>query len=129
MIIESSAPTRIDLAGSTLDIWPLYLFHDQSQTINLTINLYATCRLETRDDNLFRIESVDTGIKIEGTLESLRASKKLELITELISFFAPTTGFNLTTECCAPVGSGLGGSSALSIAVCGALNELAGQPY
>jgi galactokinase/mevalonate kinase-like predicted kinase len=24
--IEASAPTRIDLAGGTLDIWPLYLF-------------------------------------------------------------------------------------------------------
>jgi hypothetical protein len=26
--IVSSAPTRIDLAGGTIDIWPLYLFHD-----------------------------------------------------------------------------------------------------
>ncbi len=25
MIIESKAPTRVDFAGSTLDIWPLYL--------------------------------------------------------------------------------------------------------
>ena len=25
--IETSAPTRIDLAGGTIDIWPLYLFH------------------------------------------------------------------------------------------------------
>src|SRR4051812_1481364 len=32
--IESSAPTRIDLAGGTLDIWPLYLFHDGAQTLN-----------------------------------------------------------------------------------------------
>ena len=27
MRIESKAPTRVDLAGGTLDIWPLYLFH------------------------------------------------------------------------------------------------------
>src|SRR5207344_397509 len=25
--ISASAPTRIDLAGGKLDIWPLYLFH------------------------------------------------------------------------------------------------------
>jgi hypothetical protein len=25
--IDTSAPTRIDLAGGTIDIWPLYLFH------------------------------------------------------------------------------------------------------
>lgn len=129
MLIESSVPTRIDLAGSTLDIWPLYLFHDHSQTINLTINLFATCKLETRNDNLFRIKSVDTGLGVEGTLADLQSCGKLNLITQLISFFRPTTGFNLTTECSAPVGSGLGGSSALSIAVCGALNELCDQRY
>ena len=28
-MIKSSAPTRIDLAGGTLDIWPLYLFYPQ----------------------------------------------------------------------------------------------------
>ncbi|MBI4379566.1 MAG: GHMP kinase, partial [Nitrospinae bacterium] len=45
-IIESSAPTRIDLAGGTIDIWPLYLFHESATTINLAINLYARVRIE-----------------------------------------------------------------------------------
>ena len=43
--IECSAPTRIDLAGGTYDIWPLYLFHDGAQTINAAISLRASCRL------------------------------------------------------------------------------------
>ena len=28
MIVESTAPCRIDLAGGTLDIYPLYLFEE-----------------------------------------------------------------------------------------------------
>jgi len=39
--IDCSAPTRIDLAGGTFDIWPLYLFHDQAQTINAALSLRA----------------------------------------------------------------------------------------
>ena len=39
MKITSSAPTRVDIAGGTLDIWPLYLFHDDPQTVNFAIDL------------------------------------------------------------------------------------------
>ena len=42
--IHASAPTRIDLAGGTLDIWPLYLFHDGAQTLNAAISLRAQLR-------------------------------------------------------------------------------------
>jgi galactokinase/mevalonate kinase-like predicted kinase len=31
--IDASAPTRIDLAGGTPDIWPLYLFHEGTRTL------------------------------------------------------------------------------------------------
>ena len=34
--VEATAPTRIDLAGGTLDIWPLYLFHDGASTLPLS---------------------------------------------------------------------------------------------
>jgi D-glycero-alpha-D-manno-heptose-7-phosphate kinase len=48
MIIESTAPTRVDLAGGTIDIWPLYLFHPGAATVNFAVSLYARCRIETR---------------------------------------------------------------------------------
>ena len=47
--IEASAPTRIDLAGGTLDIWPLYLFHDGAQTLNAAISLRARCSIRAAD--------------------------------------------------------------------------------
>jgi D-glycero-alpha-D-manno-heptose-7-phosphate kinase len=44
-------------------------------------------------------------------------------------FFAPQTGLEMTTECTAPAGSGLARSSALNIAICGALNKFTGDRY
>src|SRR6187431_3082714 len=46
----ASAPTRIDLAGGTIDIWPLYLFHDGAATLNAAISLRAHVRIEPRAD-------------------------------------------------------------------------------
>ena len=130
LIIESKAPTRIDLAGGTIDLWPLYLFHDDSQTINFAIDQYAKCRVETRNDGRFVVESKDRNVRIEAdSLEQLRGDDELSLISKLIYFFKPRTGLNISTDCMAPAGAGLAGSSALNIAVCGALNKLTGARY
>jgi D-glycero-alpha-D-manno-heptose-7-phosphate kinase len=130
LIIEAQAPTRIDLAGGTIDLWPLYLFHENSQTVNFAIDQYAKCRIETRDDSRFVVESKDRNVRIEAdSLEQLRGADDLSLISKLICFFNPPTGLNISADCMAPAGAGLAGSSALNIAVCGALNKLTGERY
>ena len=132
MIIEATAPTRVDLAGGTIDIWPLYLFHPNAATINFAISLYARCRIETRDDGRIMLESRDRGLSFEIGLDGIAAlvrEERLELISKLVHFFRPETGFNLITESQAPAGAGLGGSSALAIACIGALNRLVGNRY
>ena len=48
MKIFSKAPCRVDLAGGTLDIWPLYLYHANAVTLNFAVDRYASCTLETR---------------------------------------------------------------------------------
>ena len=58
MRIESKAPTRVDLAGGTLDIWPLYLFHPGAVTVNAAITRYASCRIETQAPGDERIRLV-----------------------------------------------------------------------
>jgi D-glycero-alpha-D-manno-heptose-7-phosphate kinase len=58
MIIESSAPTRVDLAGGTIDIPPIFLFHEGASTVNFAVDLLAHCRIETRDDARISIESM-----------------------------------------------------------------------
>ncbi len=132
MIIESTAPPRVDLAGGTIDIWPLYLFHPGATTVNFALSLYARCRIETRDDGRIILESRDRKVSFETTLsaiEDLLLEERLELVSKLVHFFKPTTGFHLTAESSVPAGAGLGGSSALAIACIGALNRLVGNRY
>lgn len=132
MIIESSAPTRVDLAGGTIDIPPLFLFHDGAATVNFAISLLAKCRIETRDDDRIVLESIDRGLSYETSLErinELRNEPRLELLAKLVHFFKPGIGFNMTTESEAPAGAGLAGSSTLNIACIGALNTLVGGRY
>ncbi|MEM6456430.1 MAG: hypothetical protein AAF772_15170, partial [Acidobacteriota bacterium] len=40
---------RVDLAGGTLDLWPLGLFHRDAQTVNVAIDLPIAVRLTRRD--------------------------------------------------------------------------------
>jgi D-glycero-alpha-D-manno-heptose-7-phosphate kinase len=132
VIIESSAPTRVDLAGGTIDIWPLYLFHPGAATVNFAISLRAHCRIETRDDGRIVLESRDRQVAFEtelAAIEDLIREERLELISKLVHFFKPTTGFHLTAHSEAPAGAGLAGSSALTIACIGALNQLVGNRY
>jgi D-glycero-alpha-D-manno-heptose-7-phosphate kinase len=124
--IHASAPTRIDLAGGTLDIWPLYLFHDGAQTLNAAISLRASCDLRSRPDRRLVIVSEDSGERVEAEHWSqLRDTHDLKLLGKLLHYFQ-AEGIELTTRSDSPVGAGIAGSSALNIAVCGALNAWSG---
>ena len=132
MLIESSAPTRVDLAGGTIDIWPLYLFHPGAATLNFATSLRAHCQIKTRDDGRIVLESRDRKVAFEtelAAIEDLVREERLELISKLVHFFKPTTGFHLIANSTAPAGAGLGGSSSLAIACIGALNRLVGNRY
>lgn len=132
MIIETSAPTRVDLAGGTIDIPPLFLFHEGAATVNFAVDLLAKCRIETRDDDNIVLESIDRGVIFETSLDKmgeLKNEPRLELLSKLVYFFKPETGFNMITDSQAPAGAGLAGSSTLNIACIGALNTLVGNRY
>ncbi|MBK8809608.1 MAG: hypothetical protein IPN69_02620 [Acidobacteria bacterium] len=132
MIIHSSAPTRVDLAGGTIDIPPLFLFHEGAATVNFAVSLLAHCRIETRNDDKIVLGSLDRGVQFEttlGAIDSLKNEPRLELLAKLVYFFKPTVGFNMITESQAPAGAGLAGSSTLNIACIGALNKLVGDRY
>jgi D-glycero-alpha-D-manno-heptose-7-phosphate kinase len=132
MIIESSAPTRADLAGGTIDIWPLYLFHTGASTVNFALSLRARVRIETRSDDSIILESRDRGVRVETTVEQiddLANDERLELVSKMVHFFRPQTGFQLIANSEAPAGAGISGSSALAIALIGGLNRLVGERY
>ncbi len=144
--ITARAPARIDLAGGTLDLWPLYLFFENTATINCAINQYAEVELEvgnqsgpltrpaialvSRDRDVRQdfhtygelIEAFEGGYKASSLPPGLwlhaRVARHFYALWRRI---APLT---ISTSCASPAGAGLGGSSALNIALCVALREL-----
>jgi D-glycero-alpha-D-manno-heptose-7-phosphate kinase len=127
MRIISSAPTRIDLAGGTVDIWPLYLFHEHAQTLNAAISLRAHAEITRRTDGKVRLESLETGQGVEVSCwEDLRESRELPLLSKLAYFFR-AANLTLRTRGESPTGAGIAGSSALNVAVCGAFARWSGD--
>jgi D-glycero-alpha-D-manno-heptose-7-phosphate kinase len=132
MKIVSKAPCRADLAGGTLDIWPLYLYHEGAVTVNLAVDRYTTCEIATRRDRRIVLRSRDLGLSEEfPSVVALRAARRyrLPLAAEVVRFFAPEQGIELTTDSEAPAGAGISGSSALIIATAAALNRLTGAGH
>jgi D-glycero-alpha-D-manno-heptose-7-phosphate kinase len=62
-------------------------------------------------------------------LAALPERHPLVLLIKLVRFYQPETGLHLVTNCQAPAGSGIGGSSALNIALNGALNRFTNKRY
>lgn len=117
------------MAGGTLDIWPLYLYHQPAVTVNFAVSLYTSCTLEPRDDKKLVLRSED--LRMEETFDSLDhllAAKKykLSLHAWLLRFFRPETGLTMDTKSEAPAGAGISGSSSLMITAGAALNKLCG---
>jgi D-glycero-alpha-D-manno-heptose-7-phosphate kinase len=126
-VINASAPTRIDLAGGTIDIWPLYLFHPGACTLNAAISLRAHATIEPRDDGQIELISVDTGGHVLAReSSSLDGSGDLPLLSLTAREFGLENA-TLITRGESPAGAGIAGSSALTIAICGALMKWSGR--
>ena len=126
MRIVSSAPARIDLAGGTIDIWPLYLFHEGATTLNAAISVRAHAELEPRTDGAVELRSIDTDRSVSASSWStLDGGGELSLLAMLARHYRLANA-TLTTRGESPAGAGIAGSSALTIAVCGALAKWSG---
>jgi D-glycero-alpha-D-manno-heptose-7-phosphate kinase len=132
MKITAQSSCRVDLAGGTLDIWPLYLFHAGAVTVNFAVDRYTSCELTTRDDAAIIVRSADQKAEERfASLDDLLAAKKykLPLVSYVLRYFRPATGLELSTDSEAPAGAGISGSSSLIITVSSALNKLTGSGY
>jgi D-glycero-alpha-D-manno-heptose-7-phosphate kinase len=128
--IVAHAPCRVDLAGGTLDLWPLYLFHPGAVTVNFAVNVLTRCKVTRLTDDKIRLKSIDTKVEEEfanfGELCSARKFKH-PLAAHLVRFFAPDGGFEVETHSESPAGAGISGSSALMIATTAALARYTGR--
>jgi D-glycero-alpha-D-manno-heptose-7-phosphate kinase len=122
--IIAQAPCRADLAGGTLDLWPLYLFHPGALTLNFAVNILTTCRITPLKGRSIHLCSIDTRKEEEfASFDELQAKKKfrLPISGRLLQFFAPKEGALIETDSESPAGAGISGSSALMIATTAAL--------
>ena len=125
-MIKVKSPTRVDLAGGTLDLWPLYNFLKGATTINLAIDIYTEVELDFTASKTIKIESAD--LNKTWTMDSWDQffssfDSSIQLYQTVIQFFwnqDPTkfkSGITLKTRSESPIGGGLGGSSSLIISL------------
>jgi D-glycero-alpha-D-manno-heptose-7-phosphate kinase len=128
--IVAQAPCRADLAGGTVDLWPLYLFHPGAITVNFAVNILATCRITPQKGKRIHLRSLDTRREEQfPNFEALRTASRfrLPLAARLLQFFAPKEGLLMETDSESPAGAGISGSSALMIASTAALARFTGR--
>lgn len=125
MIVEATAPTRVDLAGGTLDIHPLYLMEEDVWTINAAVEIPVRVRLASARGG-FAIVSQDLRERVEADdLDGLPIGGPLDLACRALRFSKPRPGLTVTLRSEAPPGSGMGASSALLVTLLAALDRWA----
>jgi D-glycero-alpha-D-manno-heptose-7-phosphate kinase len=128
-LIQVQSPTRVDLSGGTLDLWPLFLFVGGAKTVNVAIDIWTRAEIVPGPGSQIHLESVDLGLKksyanLEECFED--SDQRLHLLQSQLRYFRPQKGFRLTTSSESPVGGGLGGSSSLTITLLRAFEKFCG---
>jgi D-glycero-alpha-D-manno-heptose-7-phosphate kinase len=129
-VVVAQAPCRADLAGGTLDLWPLYLFHPGALTVNFALTILTTCRITPRRGRAIHLRSLDTATeeRFADLRELCRAPSYRHAIgAYLVRYFQPDGGFLLETHSQSPAGAGISGSSALMVATTAALARFTGR--
>ncbi|MEW5763857.1 MAG: hypothetical protein ACOYXN_04780 [Acidobacteriota bacterium] len=118
---------RVDLAGGSLDLWPIGLLVPGSMTVNAALDLRAEAILKKDGGEGVRLTSASLGADYRWKPGD--APGPLALLERYCAAFGVTGGWHLATGSAIPPGSGLGGSSALSVAVASALETASGRRF
>jgi D-glycero-alpha-D-manno-heptose-7-phosphate kinase len=123
----------LDLSGGTLDVWPIHLsLPEPAVTVNVAFDLPARAVVTPLPDGRIELISKDRGTqaRFENPAALARALQEgtasLGLLARAVAALCPDGGVRLETHARSPVGAGLGGSSALLVAVLGALGTAQG---
>jgi D-glycero-alpha-D-manno-heptose-7-phosphate kinase len=121
------APNRVDLAGGTLDIYPLYLLVDGALTVNAAIAVRSIVDVRPYRRGAARLYSGNYGMAASaGDTHGIPLKGKLGLLSCALRHFPPVSGVEIRVRNEAPVGSGIGASSALLVALMAAMGRLTG---
>src|SRR6478672_6299510 len=93
------APVRADLAGGTLDLWPLYLFHPGARTVNVAISYYAESEVAETGEGGIQIDLTDQQYQQRyNTIHDLASDPKASLLYRILEHFHTVDGIRITTR-------------------------------
>lgn len=122
--VRARAWCRIDLAGGTLDLWPLGLLHPGSRTVNLAIDLPVVVEIALAEKG-YRIRQGSSEVSAESARQLADTDEGALLGQIALDAGLPPSTIHI--ESASPQGGGLGASSALAVATLAAAEALAGQ--
>jgi D-glycero-alpha-D-manno-heptose-7-phosphate kinase len=127
-VVTARSWCRVDLAGGTLDIWPLGLFHPGARTVNVAIDLAVTARLRRSSGDAGDYVVRQGGNEVRaGSIAELAANPEGALVAVVADALGlPPVEVELSSA--SPRGGGLGGSSALTVALIAAAEKELGLP-
>ena len=131
MLIRSRAPLRISFCGGGTDV-PPYCDERGGIVLSATINRYATATIVPGGQS-FAVRSIDYDQSVSyGVDDPFVYDGQLDLAKGVIDHFRRegklTQGLEVTLHNDAPPGSGLGSSSAVTVALVSAVGELLRLP-
>jgi D-glycero-alpha-D-manno-heptose-7-phosphate kinase len=115
---------RVDLAGGTLDIWPLGLFHPDACTVNVAIDLAVSVQL--RQAAGYQVRQGETIVDAGSAAELARHPETALIGVAAAALDLPPFAAVLASE--SPRGGGLGASSAMTVAFLTAAEEAFDRP-
>jgi len=122
MKIRSKAPFRISFGGGGTDLSPFCVDHGGC-VINTTIDRHVFITIEPRQDKKIHVKAINFNEETTFEIGDKNYTEKFELFKGIVNVLNVKDGFNITSYSELPAGSGMGGSSSLSVALIGAFNE------
>jgi D-glycero-alpha-D-manno-heptose-7-phosphate kinase len=122
--VVASAGCRVDLAGGTLDIWPLGLLHRGACTVNVAVDVPVRVELVSRRSGY---ELWTGGEHFEASSAEELAAIEAAALPGLIARHMGLAPLEIHLESGSPRGGGLGASSALVVAMIAAAEALEGR--
>ena len=125
VLVRSRAPVRVSFGGGGSDLTYFFVDHPGA-VLSTTISLFCHVTLIPRTDGEIHLhsEDLDTVQRYESITDLQARLERNSLLAATVAVIRPAAGLDLHVRSDFPVGSGLGGSSAVTTAIVAAFNEL-----
>ena len=141
--LTQKAACRVDFAGGTVDLWPLYLYLGDLELVHMGIRVQAEAKIRVKaaakktSPLVINIESLDLNRResylgleaLEASLAHSTRDNPLRWVNRVVAHQLAKVPklrgeIEFVTRSDAPPGSGLGGSSTLGIAIARGLEKI-----